>query len=299
MKKLPFLFLLVFVNTIFAQDEEEKNTDSIAAPNWRYQVQSSLNITQTSFTNWAAGGQSNLSGLININGEANYQKDNLKWNNILVFSLGGIQNFGEALRKTDDIIDAQSTLSRQIKQDLFFSGLGGFRTQTLDGFNQPTDSLRSSAFMAPGYANSSLGLEYVKGDAFRVMLSPLSGKFTFVRDEFLSSQGAFGVEAGRTARAEFGSFFRIMYTSNIMENVSLRTRWEFFSNYIENPQNIDVNGELIMNFKVNKWLSATLQANLIYDDDIKITDSAGNVGPRTQFRQVIGLGLAYKLGNRE
>jgi hypothetical protein len=299
MKKIPFLILLMLANFSFAQDEEEKDLDSVAAPNWRYQVQSSLNITQTSFTNWAAGGQSNLSGLININGEANYKNGDFKWNNILVFSLGGIQNFGEALRKTDDIIDAQSTLSRTMKNDFFFSGLSGFRTQSLDGFNQPTDTLRSSTFMAPGYANTSLGIEYVKGDAFRIMLSPLSGKFTFVRDENLSSQGAFGVDPGSTARAEFGSFLRIMYTSNIMENVSLRTRWEFFSNYLENPQNIDVNGELIMNFKVNKWLSATLQANLIYDDDIKITDSAGNTGPRTQFRQVIGLGLAHKLGNRE
>lgn len=289
----------MLTNLGFAQDEEEKNLDSVAAPNWRYQVQSSLNITQTSFTNWAAGGQSNLSGLININGEANYNKGNYKWNNILVFSLGGIQNFGESLLKTDDIIDVQSTFSRKLKKDLSVSGLAGFRTQSLDGFNQPNDTLRSSTFMAPGYANTSLGLEYVKEDVFRIMLSPISGKYTFVRDEFLSSQGAFGVEPNNTFRGEFGSFLRIMYTKNIMENVSLRTRWELFSNYLENPQNIDINGELIMNFKVNKWLSATLQANLIYDDDIKITDSDGNIGPRTQFRQVIGLGLAYKLGNKE
>jgi hypothetical protein len=54
-----------------------------------------------------------------------------------------------------------------------------------------------------------------------------------------------------------------------------------------------------MNFKVNEWFSASLQANLIYDDDILITDRNGNVGPRTQFKQVIGLGVSYRIANFE
>ena len=84
-----------------------------------------------------------------------------------------------------------------------------------------------------------------------------------------------------------------------MENIDLRSRIEFFSNYVENPQNIDINAEIILNFKVNKWFSASLNMNLIYDDDINITDRFGNVGPRTQFKQVIGLGIAYRLANYE
>jgi hypothetical protein len=39
--------------------------------------------------------------------------------------------------------------------------------------------------------------------------------------------------------------------------------------------------------------------NLIYDDDIDIEDRNGNVGPRTQFKQVIGLGITYRLANFE
>jgi len=58
-----------------------------------------------------------------------------------------------------------------------------------------------------------------------------------------------------------------------------------------------VNAEVVVDFKINKWFSASLQLNLIYDDDIQITDRHGNVGPRTQFKQVIGLGIAYRLAN--
>jgi hypothetical protein len=36
---------------------------------------------------------------------------------------------------------------------------------------------------------------------------------------------------------------------------------------------------------------------LIYDDDIDIRDSKGNIGPRTQFKSVLGLGISYKMMN--
>ena len=49
--------------------------------------------------------------------------------------------------------------------------------------------------------------------------------------------------------------------------------------------------------KVNKWLSASVSASLIYDDDIDIPLDKNddgindNVGPRVQFKEVIGVGL--------
>lgn len=276
---------------------------------WKLKSTFGLNATQSSFTNWSAGGRNNVSGLSFVNAEANYAKDDLSWSTLLVLSLGGIQYFDEDLEKTDDIIDLQSTLSRKWFDKVNFSFLGGFRTQFIEGFANSGDSLRASTFLAPGYLNLSLGLEYVPNDNFKVMASPLSGKFTFVRDQRLANLGAFGVDGaqfdglgnmltpGKNFRPEFGSYVRVIFSKEIMENIDLRTRWEFFSNYIENPKNIDVNAELIMNFKVNKWFSASLQANLIYDDDIDITDRFGNTGPRTQFRQSIGVGIAYRLAN--
>lgn len=263
------------------------------------------------FSNWAAGGRNNISGLSYINAQALYSKDKINSLNTVSLGLGGVQYFDEGIQKTEDVIDLQSTFSYGFKDPWFFSVLGGFRTQFIDGFANITDTLRSSTFMAPGYVNLSIGIEYVPNKKLRIMVSPLSGKFTFVQDQRLANVGAFGVlpavfdatgsiiTPGTTFRPEIGSYIRIIYNKELMENIDLRSRLEFFSNYIENPLNIDINAEIILNFKINKWFSASLNINLIYDDDIKITDRFGNVGPRTQFKQVIGLGIAYRLANYE
>ena len=78
----------------------------------------------------------------------------------------------------------------------------------------------------------------------------------------------------------------------------MKTRLELFSNYLNNPQNIDVNLENIFTFKVNKWFSASLQWNVLYDDDIDVRDNKGGFGPRTQFKSVLGLGLSHTIKNQ-
>ena len=310
--KITFLGLLsVFmVPSLQAQDDSEELVE-VKPSNWKLESIFSLNVTQSSFTNWASGGRNNISGLGFINASADYSKGNIKWANQLTTGLGGVQYFDEDLEKTDDVIDIQSTFSYGLKDPWYLSLLGGFRTQYLDGFSSVDDSTRASTFMAPGYMNLSLGIEFIPNDNFKVMVSPLSGKFTFVNDQVLANQGAFGVnpaeysstgellKKGANFRAELGSYIRIIYKKELMENINLRSRIEFFSNYIEKPQNIDINGELILDFKINKWFSANIQLNVIYDDDIAIEDRKGNVGPRTQFKQVIGLGIAYRLANFE
>ncbi|MDX1651444.1 MAG: DUF3078 domain-containing protein [Brumimicrobium sp.] len=293
---------------VFGQ-EDTTGVKKDTVPNWKLKSVYSLNLTQSTFTNWAAGGRNNISGLGFINGQANYRNGKIKWNNLLSLNLGGVQYFDEPLQKTDDVIDFQSTLSYQVAKSWFISFLSGFRTQFLEGFANPEDTVRSSAFMAPGYLNLSLGIEYMPSDYFEFMLSPFSGKFTFVQDQLLANQGRFGVEPaefdsagnlvtpGENFRAEIGSYIRVKYQQEIMENIGIRSRLELFSNYLDQPQNIDVNGELAMDFKVNKWFSASLQLNVIYDDDIIIEDRFGNEGPRTQFKQVIGVGISYRLAN--
>jgi hypothetical protein len=294
-KFYALVLVLIFSCSAFSQDESSLKNDSIS--NWKLKSIFSLNITQSSFTNWASGGRNNISGLGFINASAEYSKNRLKWSNQLSFGLGGVQYFDDVLQKTDDVIDAQSTLSYGMRDPFYLSLLGGFRTQFIDGFANPQDSIRSSTFMAPGYVNLTLGVEYIPNEHFKIMLSPLSGKFTFVQDPLLASVGAFGVEPGENFRAELGSYLRVIYNKELMEDIDLRSRIEFFSNYLNNPQNIDINSEVILDFKVNKWFSASLQMNLIYDDDIDIEDRNGNVGPRTQFKQVIGLGITYRLAN--
>jgi hypothetical protein len=71
----------------------------------------------------------------------------------------------------------------------------------------------------------------------------------------------------------------------------------------ENPQNIDVTWETLIALKVNEYISLNLNTVLQYDDDIKVpVDRNGNSlfesteapGPRTQFKEIFGVGFSNK-----
>jgi hypothetical protein len=87
-----------------------------------------------------------------------------------------------------------------------------------------------------------------------------------------------------------------------MENITFQTNLDLFSNYLHNPENIDVNWETLLSMKVNTFISATVSTHLIYDDDIKIAIDDNDNGiitsnethPRLQFKEVLAIGLAYK-----
>jgi len=285
-------------------------------PNWILQSTYSLNGTQSSFVNWNAGGSNNISLLGSIDASAKYSKNKIKWDNDLGLALGGLQYIGKnadkGLQKTDDRIDFATSFGYKMKEFWYLSLLADFKTQFLDGFDPSNDSVRTSSFMAPAYDNIALGIDYTPNKHLTIFLSPVAGKLTHVRDQVLANAGAFGVDpaeldittgdiitAGKMFRGEFGAYFKFKYNNALGKNIEMKSKLELFSNYLVNPENIDVNAEVIFNFKVNSWLSASLNWNLIYDHDIKILDAKGGFGPRTQFKSVLGLGISYTMKNYE
>ena len=308
------LFGLLLLSFSFAIGQNA-TSDSIPKK-WRLKAIYGLNGTQTQFVNWNAGGRNNISALSFINSQANYKFQKIKWDNEFNIALGGLQYLdgdqaGEQtmFQKTDDKIELSSNVGYKLKKELNLSFIAGFRTQMLDGFNYPNDSIRASTFMAPGYFNLGLGLDYTPGNKLTVFASPAALKVTVVKDVTLANAGAFGLDGGefddlgnlitpgKQVRFEAGSYVKVNYTTSVAKNIDLKSKIELFSNYLENPQNIDINAEVLWSFKVNSWFSASLQWNLIYDDDIIIRDANGNSGPRTQFKSVLGLGISYTMKN--
>ena len=285
--------------------------DSVVKP-WRLKALYSLNGSQTTFKNWNAGGRTNVSLLGFVSASGNYKLKHLKWDNDVYLSLGGMKFFdptSHALQKTDDKIDLATNFGHSLDTNYFISFIGGFKTQFLNGYSYPNDSVMVTTFMAPGYINLAIGFVYVPNDNFGIFISPLSSKLTFVKSQRLANLGAFGVEKatyddngslltlGKQFRSEIGAYFKIKWTKSLAKNIEMKSRLELFSNYKHNPQNIDVNAEIIMTFKVNSWFATSLQWNTIYDDDINIRDSAGKIGPRTQLKSILGLGISYTLKN--
>jgi len=294
------LFALHFCEAQTAEPEmelKEQSADTLTG--WVKGGTLSINTTQTSLTNWAAGGQSSvsLSGLLSV--FANKHMEKALWENSMDLGYGNVRQGKETgWRKTDDKIDFSSKLGIKATGNLYYAALLNFKTQMAPGYSYPDDSTVISRFLAPGYLLTGLGIDYQKSENFTVFIAPFTLKMTFVNDEVLSDAGAFGVDPGKKLYSEFGAYVRFFGKQTLMENVVFQTKLDLFSNYLHNPQNIDVSWETLLSMKVNKFISATLSTHLLYDDDIKIpvdTNDDGEpdkTGPRVQFKEVLAVGFS-------
>jgi len=233
---------------------------------------------------------------------ADFDDGTKNWDNDLILGFGLIRTGNDPTRKSDDQIELSSKFGyRAGEGNWFYSALLGFRTQFAQGYDEPgeEDRTKISNFMAPGYLNFSLGMDYKPNDKFSVLLAPLSTKFTFVLDDELSAQGVYGLDPDHKTRAELGGYIKLAYKDEILKNVTLDTKIDFFSNYFDNPQYVDINWDLLLTFKVNEFLSASLMTQLIYDYDIEFGVDENGDGEidshvsKVQFKELFGLGLTY------
>lgn len=324
MKKIIYITILLLVSTgmLTAQVVDEELTEAEkkikaqeadSLDGWKAGGVLGINLTQASFTNWAAGGENSVAvnGLLST--FANYKKGRSSWDNTLNLAYGMLKQGDEGgVRKTDDRIDFMSKYGYKATERWYYAALVNFKTQFAAGYNYPDDSTEISTFLAPAYALAAIGMDYKPHDNFTAFISPLTVRMTIVNDRTLADAGAFGVDPaefdilgnkiknGKMLRVEYGGYIRIMYKKEIMENINLETRFDAFSNYIEEPMHIDVNWELLLSLKVNKFISATVSTQLIYDHDIDIAVDRNNdgvidgSGPRVQFKEILGVGLNYK-----
>jgi len=289
MKKILILLLLVPMFS-FAQVPAD------TVKYWKRSGDFSANFSQVSLTNWAAGGQSSMSGEFLMNYLADYKKDSLSWDNYIGLQFGFLKEDKNDFTKSSDRIELNSKVGYATGKNWNYAGLVNFKSQFAKGYNYPRTPNDSpiSEFLAPAYINLALGMDY-KREFMTLFLSPVSGKFTIVNNDSLSLAGEFGVDPGKKFRSELGASVRFAAKKEIFKNVTFQTKLDLFSNYFDNFGNIDVDWTMILNLKVNEWLSANLLTQVIYDDDIKIEDSeTGKKSPMVQFMETFGVGLSFK-----
>jgi hypothetical protein len=61
----------------------------------------------------------------------------------------------------------------------------------------------------------------------------------------------------RQYEPEFGGYLRAVYRIDLFENITFQTKLDLFSNYLENPQNIDVNWENLLMARITEYISAS------------------------------------------
>jgi len=303
------LFLTAFAPTFGQVTDAEKALRTKTADTtdgWKRGGVISVNLAQTSLTNWSAGGQSSLA----INGLfstfANYKKDKTAWDNSLDVGFGLLKQGNTNVTKTDDKIDFVSKYGKEAFKSFYYAVLFNFKTQMAPGYKYPDDSTKISDLFAPAYFMLAGGMDYKPNAYFSAFIAPLTVKVTIVNDQKLSDAGAFGVKPGEKSLGEVGDI-RAIYSKNdfkneLLKNVSFTTKIDLFSNYQEKPQNVVVSWETLIAMKVNKYLSVNFNTHLMYDDKIKTpfdingdgTIQAGEShGAKVQFKEILGVGFSY------
>ncbi|MBK9290201.1 MAG: DUF3078 domain-containing protein [Bacteroidetes bacterium] len=284
--------ILFLIPAIIAANSLLAKQDTLS--HWKTAGKVGFNFSQSHLSNWAAGGQSSLNTLMLFRYDFNYAKGAMKFDNNIDMNLGYSLIGKLKPIKTDDKFEFNSSYGRKATEKLFYTGALSFRSQLRDGFNYAKDSTNPiSRPFAPAYITLGAGGDWKPVDYFSVTWLPVTGRLTIVADDSLSNAGAFGVEAGKKLRTELGSKATVRFKKEIFQNVTLTSKLELFSDYLKNPQNVDVDFQNLLVMKVNSWMNANISAHLIYDDDIKITDKNGKRGPRTQFKEVLSIGLSY------
>ncbi len=284
MKKLLTLVIgILLINTVFAQ-EEKKDTSY-----WTNGGMFSVNFNQISFVNWAAGGLNSVSGVAKAQYSANYKKNTVSWDNNFDFGYGLSKVTGYDLQKNEDIMYFQSKLGIKAVNKWFYSGLFNFKSQFAPGYSDKENLNRISDFFSPAFMFLSFGMDYKPNDKFSLMISPLTGKVTIVTDELLRAN--YGVDADKNMRPEFGAYLKSALNAEIMKNVGLITELGLFTNYLKNPEKVDVDWKIGINMKVNKYISAQLSTQMLYDFDTK--DPVDNKA-KVQFKELFGVGFSFK-----
>jgi len=252
-------FLQTKLDSIIKDEKKEEVEKS-----WSVKGRVNFVFNQTSFSNWLAGGENNTAGNIGVNYDFNYRNKKMKWDNKIISTYGITHANNQGFRKTDDRFEYNSI----------------FALESIDKWTIPP-SLEVSSIFSPAYFSFGPGVLWRKSENIRINIAPATSRFIFVSKPF---SGMYGVPEGEKSVYGIGLNMSAYLKFKLIENVSVENIIALYSDYSDNPQNVDVNHQVNFEVDVNKYLSVNLTLHLKSDS---------NASSKIQFRQLFGLGVNY------
>ena len=295
MKRVFYITLLLLVvlgtsNNIYAQ-EEAKVEDG-----WKKGAGIGLDLSQLVQVNPKQGAGQNSVGFGGaINFFANLVDGRLAWDNLGLFQFG-IQRLGSGLiaqgsddvkipfQKAIDEIRFNSKIGYQTSKGskLFYAADFSFMSQLTPTYtgdvNFPGNYLTqldntslAAKLFSPATFTLSLGLDYKVSDKLSIFFSPLGSKFIVVADDNIAALNLHGNPVGENVFKALGALARINYINKFAKDkIGYTTSMALFSNYLKEPQNIDVDWTNEFSFQIFKGLAAAVTFNVFYDHDVKV-----------------------------
>ena len=308
MKKILLVCALFSIFIASAQDKTvkdlkdasgraiKKDPNDTISKTWKKGGLYGINVSQGSLSNWAAGGDDfslSLNSVLSL--FAFSKKDKHSWDNTFDFNLGYVKTTSLGSRKNDDRFDLLSKYGYALNSKLNVAGLFNFRSQFFKGYTYDDEAERtmSSAFLSPAYILVSPGLDFKPNADLSIFVSPITARWTIVKDDTLSAKGLYGVDPGKHSNGEFGAFASVNYLKEFNKNITYKSRLDLFSNYRRKPKNVDLYFTNVLNVKLSKILSLTWSVDMIYDDDVRLFGKNNN-GAALQLKSLVGIGLLAK-----
>jgi len=275
---------------------------------WRYRTEASFALNQGLLTNWVKGGEGNVSTTFDITWYADYSNKPIliSSNHFARIKYGLIKTGDEKIRKNLDLLETNSKFNHKAFGKFDFSAIMLFKTQVSKGYNYPNDSVAVSKLMNPAILTLGFGLDYKPNKLTSINFSPLSYKATFVPDTASIDQTKYGIAIDRRSKHEPGASFLISNEFKPFRTVTVTNRLQLFTNYINNPLNIDVDWEMILKASLNWFTDLRLNTHLIFDDDTRTPvfdkdknpvlgdDGLQKKTARIQFKELLGLSFVFR-----
>lgn len=278
---ITFVFLIAFPFSLIAQNEAADSSKW----GWQKEMVGGINLTQTSFDNWAAGGENQLAWQLNINFKFINDQEKTNWSNTGKFAYGNTKAGDQKARKSIDEIKLESVFSYKMSKLLnpYIAVTG--ESQFAAGYDYTTDpKTQISKFMDPAFLRESAGMGYNPNEIVKTRLG-ISFKQTITSDYPIPYANPVGTPASEIEKikSEIGAESVTDVNWKVSENSLFTSKLELFSAF-KTVQEIDVNWDNILTTKISKYLNVNFNFKLFYDRDIS---------KMRQIKQAIALGVTY------
>ena len=220
---------------------------------------------------------------------ANYKKDRLFWDNraSIQFAIQRIGNSEKPFQKSLDRFIIGSKVGHQMNDKWALaldSDLETQLTSTYEGniLSPDTGQAKISGFFAPVTIRVSPGIDYKATPHLTLFYSPAGMKLIYINDQAIANRGVFGTQKNddgtyKKSDLQLGSVFKAIYNNKYFEDKFIVSSvLDLFSNYLRNPQNIDVQWHNDLSWNIWKGFSLNLVVDVLYDDDILVQVDRNN-----------------------
>ncbi len=217
---------------------------------------------------------------------ANLVKDKLIWDNRFGVQLALAQVGKTALTKANDVLQFTSQVGYKIGEGKWYAaGLFDLQTQFLPTYGKnflsatPKGETKiydlTGSFFSPATVRFAPGVIYKATPNLTILYSPVAVKAIVVSNDKLAKTGNFfpldATKPNKKVDFQIGSELRFDYINKFFDGrVAYAGTLDLYSNYLRDPQNIDVEFYNSLDFFIVKNFSINFKSDWFYDHDILV-----------------------------